>query len=77
MPPERANTCAKGHNNWAINRTTGERRCRTCRNSYNKAHKAVQQKIAPWSDGKRNTGNRGGRLDTFSRTEIMKARGYA
>lgn len=67
--------CSKGHSNW-ITYPSGKRRCRTCHNDGNRRRRngGVVGTVA-FGFGK-NTGDRGGREETFSYSEIMKARGY-
>jgi len=72
----RQKICKRGHDNWMTD-NRGERRCQTCVNE-NKGHRRRREgtlaRGSGWSDPER-LGDRGPRDETFSYTEIMKARG--
>jgi hypothetical protein len=66
--------CSKGHDDWRIEKDGG-RRCMTCRKIADLARKEKNRKPKGWGTHGR-MGDRGERIDTFSYSEIMKARGY-
>jgi hypothetical protein len=80
--------CGAGHDDWI--ETSKGRRCRTCRNIYNAQYNAQYRgkrqtstrtatKAPAWGGDKRKPSNNTAGLGptiAFTRSEIMKARGY-
>ena len=64
-----SNECARGHSEWIIS-VDGKRRCQACRRE-NQRRRNKQRRTKTTREG-----NRGPCYDTFSYTEILKARGY-
>lgn len=74
MAPKRRERCQRNHSDWAIHPTTGYRYCHACHVERNlgRNRKNPEKGIA-WADsGPR---DRGPRLQAFTRSEILKARG--
>ncbi len=74
----RRERCDRGHSVWAVNPKTGYRYCQTCHTDRNRSRRRRKSGLGiAWADeSKDKLRDRGGRMDTFSRSEIMKARGY-
>ncbi len=75
---ERQEVCQFGHNNWRPD-NRGYRYCATCaveRKRKQRRRAGVVPNRGAFSTQK-NQGDRGPREDTFTRTELLKARGYA
>ncbi len=72
----KARLCVHGHDDWIV--TGGKRRCRLCERERDAKRRKKSGKThgVAWGDYTR-TGNRGPNFETFTRTEILKARGYA
>ena len=68
--------CKRDHDNWFVD-GSGERRCRTCATDRQRARRGAAPKVmqGTWADYSR-PGDKGARLDAFTYTDIMKARGY-
>jgi hypothetical protein len=77
---ERHDRCQRDHDDWRFDSSKGTRYCHTCRTERNRRNRKPRQRkdriprIKPWASGE--SGDRGGRLDTYSWSEIMKARDY-
>ena len=69
--------CKRDHDDWVTDKVSGYRRCKTCHTERNRRRRrSINSGLKEsWADHTK-TGDRGGREDTFSRTEILKARGY-
>lgn len=76
---ERQKVCKRNHDNWFWD-NRGQRRCQTCTNE--RRERDRRRRGTPERGGAKNwadhgrLGDRGGMDMTYSRSEILKARGY-